>query len=408
MAENDIYNSKRRYENFIQNYIKTKKILKIPEGKRKYYCKNKENFKYYDNFVDSFEVNDLSYIRRNRLFDTINLLFYYIDCDIKKAGVKESNYLIKELRTFISPIRLKNYEKDIKRIGRILFDGDIPEFFSKFKIRVDVSRQKAREDKLTYDEFRNIVNFFNGDKLMQSYLTLSFETLVRPQELFYTKIKDLEINGNYAIIQISEHGKEGVKKLLCIDSFPYLMSMYNEHKFKNNPNALLFLNKYQNQLTPYAINKKIKKALQKLEINKPITCYSLKRFGITYRRLIGDSDVEIQRLAGWKSTRQMKVYDQSNQDDIFRLQLIKKGIIKDDKFSNQLPKTKPCDFCGELIGFAETNCPNCKRIVDKDLIKKELIKQEELFKKLEAFNQFYELHKEDFDNILNKDKQKNL
>lgn len=411
MAENDIYNSKRRYESFVNNLIKNKKILEKPDKNslRIYYCKNKDNLKYYDKLLRIFEVDDLSYIRRIKLLNVLTILCYHINLDLKKANSVEKEEVILNIRKTTKPSQLKKFEADIKRIGNVLFeDKDKPDFFKTFKIKVDRSTQKAREDKLTYEEFDSIVKFFSNDDVMQCYLTIAFETLVRPQELLFTKINDLEIKENYAIINISSHGKEGIKKLLVIDSFPYLIKMFNQHKNKKNSNAFLFLNEYKNQLTPFAINKKIKNALRVLEINKPITCYSLKRFGVTFRRLRGDDDVTIQRIANWTSTKQLKTYDQSNQDDVFQRELAKRGLIKDEKFKQDIPKTKTCDYCNTLIGFAEDCCPKCLRVVNKELIKKELIKQEDMIKKLELFNKFFELHKEDFENILNKAKEKKL
>jgi len=67
-----------------------------------------------------------------------------------------------------------------------------------------------------------------------------------------------------------------------------------------------------------------------------------------------------------------------------------------------LPQTKECEYCGELVGFAESMCPKCKRTTDKEQIKNELKQQEELLNKLEIFNKFYEMHREELQKILNK------
>ena len=70
MAENDIYNSKLKYENFKKNL---KEILLPPEQrskyrfKSKYYCKNPKNLEYFSILFNKVESRDLSYVRRNRL-----------------------------------------------------------------------------------------------------------------------------------------------------------------------------------------------------------------------------------------------------------------------------------------------------------------------------------------------------
>lgn len=223
-------------------------------------------------------------------------------------------------------------------------ENEIPDFFKNFKVKTDVSRQEARKDKLSYEEFERIIKFFTEDKVIRTYIALAFESLARPQEICYTRLRDLEIYDNYAYVNISEHGKEGIKKLLSIDSFPYILKMYEEHPNKNNKDAFLFLNKHKEQLTPFAINRKIRLACKKLGIEKPITCYSIKRFGVTFRRLQGDDDVTIQRIAGWKSTEQLRRYDLSNQEDVFKIELAKRGLIKDEKLKRYTPKTKTITF----------------------------------------------------------------
>ena len=403
MAEDDIYGNKKRYERWVEHNITQKNVLKKPKdgGLRRYYCKNESNLKYFKKLIRSFEVDDLSYIRRQRLLDFTQLLTFLIDCDLKDVNSIEKEEVILGIRERYSSSQLSKTARDIRRIGKVLFEEEErPKFFKDFSIKVDISRQIARKDKIDYEEFSSLINYFVQDLVMQAYLTIAFETLVRPQELLYTRIRDLEINNKYAYINISSHGKEGVKKLLCIDSYPYLIKMYNNHRNKNNKDAYLFINEYGNQLTPLSINKKIKLGCNKLKIDKPITCYSIKRAGITIRRLQGDDDVTIQRLAGWSSTRQLKTYDQSTQDDVFKIQLAKRGLIKDEKYKEHLPQTKECEYCGELVGFAESMCPRCKRTTDKEEIRSELKQQEELLNKLEIFNKFYKLHKEEFEKIL--------
>jgi len=372
MAEDDIYGNKKRWENWVLEYINKKNILKKPENpKRLYYCKNKENFKYYVKLIRSFEVDDLSYIRRGRLKDVMNLLCFFIDIDLKNANSLEREEIIIRIRERIKPSQLTKTASDIRRIGRILFDDvERPCFFREFRIKTDISRQEARKDKIGIIEFDKIMKYFNKKSNIKAYLSLAFESLARPQEICYTKIRDVEFyDEGYAIVHINSHGKEGIKKLLSIDSYPYLLQMFTEHKDRTNKEAFLFLNEYGNQLTPFSINKQIKLACKKLKIDKPITCYSIKRFGVTYRRLQGDDDITIQKIAGWKSTKQLKTYDLSDQDDVFKIELVKRGLLKDNKLKEYQPKTKICGYCGHLVGFSETKCPKCNILVDKDLIK---------------------------------------
>ena len=185
-----------------------------------------------------------------------------------------------------------------------------------------------------------------------------------------------------------------------IDSFPYILKWYKRHPLRKDKNGFLFINNRNKQLTPFAIGKQIKIACKHLKIDKPVTAYSLKRNGVTFARLRGDSDVEIQHKARWTSTKQLKTYDMSNGDDSFRISLIKKGLIKDDKFKEFIPKTKSCSICGENnIGYNEELCPNCKRSLDRNKIKKEseLLNMEVIQKLVETVSEL----KKDISDIKN-------
>ena len=131
----------------------------------------------------------------------------------------------------------------------------------------------------------------------------------------YTRIQDFEIFEGYGKLHISEHGKEGTGFLQVIDSFPYMMRWYTAHPLKSDSEAFFFLNNKNQQLTPDDVNEHLKQACTDLKIRKPITCYSFKRNGITFARLRGLSDVEIQHKARWTSTNQLKTYDLSTQED---------------------------------------------------------------------------------------------
>ncbi len=104
---------------------------------------------------------------------------------------------------------------------------------------------------------------------------------------------------------------------------------------------------------------------------KPITGYSLKRNGVTYRRLRGDSDVAIQHAARWTSTKQLNTYDMSVADDAFKIELSKRGLINDGVVEGVRPASKTCGFCQTVNGVSDTLCRTCKRPLDRQEIERE-------------------------------------
>ena len=390
MVENDIYNSKARYESFVKNYenLKIKPKLANPNqlGKRKYYCKNSENLQYFKKLFKHFDSKDISYVRRIRLLNTLKMVSYATEKNFKDCEREDIDSIVAFMHTvYESPKSKRDFITDIKHIRKILLPekdekGRIDENLVPYAVRhlnakQDKSREKRREDKLTIEEFEKLIKTFSQDVRLQAYITLAWESLGRPQEILYTKIKDVDIKDDYAQIWISEHGKEGTGFLECIDSFPYVVKWFNQHPLRNNPDAYFFINlgdfgKYK-QLKPFNINKHLREKLKLIGINKKVTCYSLKRSGVSFRRIRGDSDVSIQHAARWTSSKQLKTYDLSEHDETFKIELAKRGLIKDKKYKQYQVTTKKCIFCEHINGIADDICANCKRPLNREKIVQE-------------------------------------
>jgi len=383
MAEDDIYHNKSRYEKFIANLDGLTKAPKpstaTGRGIRKYYCKNPVNLIYFRNLDKHFQLKDNSYIRRLRLMRVFQIAVFVTEKELSQVTREDINEIVTFSHSVnLSPKSKADFIRDIRYIWKILFpetdergridETEVPYVVKHLSAKIDRSRERLRDDKITPNETEQLIGYFSKNPQMQFYIALSLESLTRPQEACYLRLKDIEMTDSYAKIWVSSHGKEGVKFLQCLDSFPYLIKWYEQHPYKNDKNSFLFLAKGKRQLTPYNINKQLRFACKNLGIDKRITAYSLKRNGVTFARLRGDSDVQIQHRAGWTSTKQLKTYDMSDADDAFKRELAKRGIIKDEQYSDLTPKIRQC-ICGATIGFAEKVCNKCKRITDRDSIK---------------------------------------
>jgi integrase len=394
MAEDDIYGSRKKYERFKENL---NAFLQPPKEKeknrKKYYCKNEDNLQYFRQLFTCFAARDMSFIRRLRVLQTMRFIVNAMTKDLVECKRDDINQLMAFMHdTYNSPGSKQTFIKDLKFIWKTLFpekdekgrldDTIVPYAVRHISGKIDKSRQKLRQDKLTWEEFERIVNYFSNEPRIQAFLTLSLESLSRPQELLYVRLGNVELHNNYARIFISEHGKEGTGILQCIDSYPYLIKWLNQHPLKKDKQAFLFINTGTTnnckQLKPKNVNKMIRKACKELEINKPITCYSLKRNGVTIRRLRGESDMEIQHAARWTSTKQLKTYDLSSQDEAFKLALEKRGLIRPEQRTKEVLRTKSCPFCNEVVGFGEIICPKCRHTVDRGAILSEKEKDEQL------------------------------
>lgn len=391
MAEDDIYGNKKRYEKFVADFRNI--IANAGNNRRsKYVCKHKPNLEYYVKLFNHFGARDLSFIRRIRIIQCVKFACHFFEKDFATCSRDDMDALMAAMhQVYNTPKSKETFIRELKLVWKILFPekdekGRPDETLVPYAVRhispkIDKSRQKMRKDKFSLEEFENLVGYFGKDPRIQAFLTLSLESLARPQELLYVKLEDVKLFDNYAKIYISEHGKEGTGLIQCIDSYPYLAKWLSVHPNKGNKQSFLFVNigntNTLKQLKPENINKFIRGACKNLGITKPVTCYSLKRNGVTIRRLRGESDMEIQHAARWTSTSQLKTYDLSNQDEAFKKELQRRGLLAGDSKGQEGLGTRTCAFCNTAVGFDETICPNCKRPLDRQVIVEEA-KQKDL------------------------------
>ncbi len=393
MVEDDIYGSKVKFERFmadLNNRVGCISRVSRRGRSAKYFCKNPANAKYFFKLESMFKAKDISFVRRLRIMQSMMLLSYVLEADFSVATRGEFDVAVGRMHEVYGSAKSKvTFVQDVKFIWRLLFpdvdekgrpdDTIVPYVVRHISAKVDKSRQKMRKDKLSVKEFESLVDYFSGDARMQAYLTISLESLTRPQELLYVRIGNIELFDNYAKLFITEHGKEGTGLLQCIDSYPYLQKWLGLHPQKNDKNAFLFVNvgnvNFLKQMKPSAVNVLIRRACRVLGIDKPITCYSLKRNGVTMRRLRGDSDMEIQHAARWTSTKQLKTYDLSNQEEALTRELEKRGLVATSSKVNALA-AKKCEFCSAVAGATETFCSHCKRPLDRKAIVEESRKKE--------------------------------
>ena len=407
MAEDDIYGSERKYNKLKANLPDL--VNPVKKGKRKYFCKNAVNLTYFRRLFARFEAKDISFIRRLRLAKSFGFVLHNTSKDLKELNREDIDKIVANMHLVCkSPKSKSDFVKDLKYIWKIILpDNDaegradetlVPYVVRHLSAKMDRSKEKSRGDKLSFEEYEQLMAYFSRDIRFQCYFSLAVEGIARPQEILFRRLKDVELHDNYAKILISDHGKEGTGFMQCIDSYPYLVKLLESHPFKGNPEAFLFLNngrkKLNQQMTPMNINQQLRTACKALGINKNVTSYSLKRNGVTFRRLSGQSDMEIQHAARWTSTRQLKTYDMSNHDESFKIQLIKKGIIKADRpeLQQYQPENKRCSFCKTLNASSSVTCSNCKRPLDRAKILNQEMHSEKAIQSLQQ--QLAEIEKE--------------
>lgn len=410
MAEEDAYGNKAKYERFIENLeefaLEPQNRVKNDRRKQgKYYCRYKPNLYYFNKLAERFAFQDLSYIRRNRMFDTMRIITWFFDKDLKDVTREDIDNLVKYIHTIGRKATAKrDYLMHIRVIWRILFpvvrkteegmeeiQDDYPYVVRHIKLKVDRSKEVRDKDILEQGELSQILDYFVNEPAIRAFIAVVTGSAARPQEALYRQLRDVKVEPteDSATIEVSSHGKEGNKLLLCTWTYPYLAEWLRVHPAKQNKNSWLFVNQSNKntlkQIKAATINKKLRKACKVLGIDKRITIYSLKRTGISMMRLWGYSDREIQAIAGWTSTRQLQTYDYSSQRDAFEKIMARHN--KGNGVKIIPPEAKICMFCNESNEFTAELCKKCKRLLDRSKIEDVLKERQQMPEQMKAVMQ---------------------
>jgi len=422
MAEDDIYNSKRHYETIVQRWKDCSYCKKGAKGNtkqrgaEKYIIKNKSNCKYITKLVKEFEYLDMSYIRRINYLKAFKKTCSLTSKDVKDLDREDVKGMITKLNKVHKTANTRReYVYLNKKIWKWLFpeldhkgrpDDTIVPYAWRVKVHVDKSSQRDRQDKFTDGEYLKIMQALNKDVRMQCYLSMLYECLARPQELLYLNVGDVTLYDNYARVRVGQHGKEGTKDLQVIDGYYYLGKWLNNHPRPKGDKSPLFPptsnNKKCERMTPFSVTRVLTPLLKKLGIEKKITSYSFKRNGVTSRYKRGEPAQNIQKIAGWTSTKQLKTYDLSEQVEYLDAELIKRGIIKpSDKGKSIKVDFKQCAFCNEINPKSLHNCSKCGRPLSrKKIIEQEKAKDAELSELKEQMKAMQEQRDKDKEDML--------
>lgn len=170
MREEDIYGSKQKYESFMANLNSLTNIPK-PNFRKKYYCKNPVNLQYFHKLDTHFNVKDISYIRRNRIFQVLKTVIYLIEKDLKQCNREDINTIISYSNTINKTSNSKiDFIKDVKCIWHVLFpeidrEGRIDETIIPYVVRhvsksVSKSQEKRRNDRFNTRRISEHIDFF--------------------------------------------------------------------------------------------------------------------------------------------------------------------------------------------------------------------------------------------------------
>jgi len=380
----DIYEYEKRLESILRRTMSSKEI-------------SKENKRVIDKFVTNCFAKPMGKARIIRYLYCLRDLAIWLKKDFLKASINDLKDLIAKIERMekYAPGTKYEYRATLKRFYKSIKDEEEPKEVSWIKLTFKNSNEKLNSELLTEDEILKLIeqSLNLRDKAIISTL---YESGCRIGEFIKLKIKDIIKDENGIILCVT--GKTGARKVMVIDSEPYLIEWLNNHPYKSNPEAFLWIQHNKNEMISYAyFRKMLKVTAKRAGIEKHVNPHNFRHSRATY---LADkfNEQQLKQYMGWKRNSDMTaVYIHLNGNEATNAVLRLHGITK--KEDTQLSKLKPkiCLRCKQQNKPTALFC-NCGYPLDEatineikqrdmerqqvDEMMKELIKNKEILKYL--------------------------
>lgn len=286
--------------------------------------------------------------------------------DVKKEDMKR---LVGEIeRSDYMEWTKHDYKVTIKRFWKWLrqTEDTYPEEVRWIKTTMRNSRSKLPEDLLSQEDVRKLiesaVNF--RDKALISFL---YESGCRIGEVLGMKIKDVTMEEPACAVRVS--GKKGSRRILVVDSTPYLANWISHCENRDDPDSYLWTcigTKNRNKVLCYnSVRELIRSISRKAGVKKRVNPHTFRHSRATHlaNKL---TEAQMCEYLGWVQGSGMpKVYVHLSGRDVDNAILELHGLKKpEDDINNRELKFKECKICGKTNEFEAKICRRCGRPLD--------------------------------------------
>ncbi|NQZ84411.1 MAG: tyrosine-type recombinase/integrase [Nanoarchaeales archaeon] len=187
--------------------------------------------------------------------------------------------------------------------------GKIPKLVSNLQINnsSDNIKSIAPNEVLTPQDIKNLIGGTVGAR-NKCIISLLYESGARIGELVACNIGSIEDLGKYGFIKLD--GKTGERRVILVNSLPYIRKLINEHKYKDELNAPLFLSMcYQNRfgrLSNVACQDIINRSAKLIKLNKKTNLHFFRHSKIdSLYRTQGLNERDLRIFSGWSENSNM-------------------------------------------------------------------------------------------------------
>jgi len=351
----DIHNYKRQFERQVEIIQESKEI-------------SQDNKECALNFKDYLLSEGLGFAKIGRYLLDVRKFSRLLGKNFIDAGKDDIRRVVADIeQSNLAPETKKSFKILLRKMYRFIRGidekGVYPEEVKWISIAIAKNHNKLPEELLTEEEIINIIQNCTCLRDKTLVATLS-ESGCRISEIGNMRIKNISFEEYGARLTVT--GKTGMRKILVINSAPYLQQLINEHPENNNPEAYLWRSQQSEYLTYARIVAIIKAAAERAGIKKRVYCHLFRHSRATALASIMP-EAGMKSYLGWgQDSKMCGIYIHMNGESMDSA-ILKANGIETKKNEEQIHlKQKICLRCKTKNGVTNKCCSICGLILDEE------------------------------------------
>jgi site-specific recombinase XerD len=318
-------------------------------------------------FQKSCLAQGLSTARMLRYLNDLPRIASKLKKDFEKVNRADIEAIMADIEaTNLAHATKLSYAVTIKKFYKWLNGGDeYPKSVKWLRTTGKKNNKKLPEDLLNEDEVKKMIEAANNSR-DRALISILWEAGCRVGELLSMQVK--HVNFENDITRITIQGKTGMRRIPLIDSTPYLAEWIENHPFKNDPNAPLWVSigtvNHHQPLEYGACRKMLQEVAKKAGIKKAINPHNYRHSRAT--SLANHfTEAQMNEYFGWiQGSDISQVYVHLSGRDLDDCVLNLRGMKpKEEKIETTLAPKK-CPRCGTINKSTGKFCIRCGLTLD--------------------------------------------
>jgi len=232
---------------------------------------------------------------------------------------------------------------------------------------IKAERIKLPEELLTEEDIVKLINAANSQR-DKAFIAMLYETGCRIGEILFIRIKHIQFDQYGALVMVS--GKTGSRRLRIITSVPYLTEWLNNHKWKENPDAYLWICRGNRVISYRGIQMMLNRIGGKARVKKRLNPHNFRHSRATYlaNHL---TEAQMKVYFGWVRASDMAaVYVHLSGRDVDNAILKVHGITNNNDKEESKLNPKNCPRCEKVNQATNKFCSRCGMLLDRETMMK--------------------------------------